>query len=171
AIEVRISLEDPARSFLPLSGRVGRLAVAAGPGVRIDAGIDAGDRVPADYDPLVAKLMVHAPDRAKAIVRLRRALDETEIGGIQTTLPFHHFVARSPDFLAGRLSTDFVDEHWDGPAARAAAVSRALLAVGLAAGFEPSSGRPAGDPPPVRAGAESRWLAAARAEAVERWPG
>jgi acetyl/propionyl-CoA carboxylase alpha subunit len=171
AIEVRISLEDPARSFLPLSGRVGRFSLAAGPGIRVDAGIEAGDRVPAEYDSLVAKLMVHAADRPTAIDRLRRALDESEIGGVQTTLPFHWFVAASPDFRAGRLSTDFVDEHWDGPAARATAVSRALLAVGLAARSENPSRGAEGPSRSTDAAAESPWLAAARAEGVDRWPG
>ena len=77
--------------------------------------------------------MVHAGDRPAAIDRLRRALDETEIGGIQTTLPFDRFVVREPSFLAGDLSTGWVPEHWDGPAERAGAVRRALLAGGLAA--------------------------------------
>ena len=64
--------------------------------------------------------MVHAADRPAAIDRLRRALDETEVAGIQTTLPFHRFVARHPGFRAGDLSTDWVAEHWDGAAERAA---------------------------------------------------
>ena len=78
----------------PTPGRVGRWVMPAGPGIRVDTHIEAGDRVPADYDNLIAKLMVHAHDRDTAIDRLRRALDETEIGGVQTTLPFHREVAR-----------------------------------------------------------------------------
>ena len=73
----------------------------------------------AEYDPLIAKVIVHAADRPAAIARLRRALDETEISGSQTTLPFHRFVAGCPAFVAGDLSTDFVEQHWDGPASRA----------------------------------------------------
>jgi acetyl/propionyl-CoA carboxylase alpha subunit len=91
----------------------------SGPGVRVDTGIEAGDRVPPEYDNLIAKAMVHAADRGAAIDRLARALDETEIGGIQTTLPFHRFVARSDAFRRAELSTGWVDEHWDGEAARA----------------------------------------------------
>ena len=130
---MRIAAEDPARAFAPTPGRVGRWVMPSGPGVRVDTHIEAGDRVPADYDNLIAKLMVHAHDRDAAIDRLRRALDETEIGGVQTTLPFHRFVARSEAFRAGDLSTGWVDEHWDGEAAQAEAVRKALLATGLAA--------------------------------------
>jgi acetyl/propionyl-CoA carboxylase alpha subunit len=98
AIEVRIAAEDPSRAFAPTPGRVGRWTMPSGPGIRVDTAIEAGDRVPPDYDNLIAKLMVHAPDRDAAIDALRRALDETEIGGVQTTLPFHRFVARSGSF-------------------------------------------------------------------------
>ena len=100
----------------------------SGPGIRVDTHIEAGDRVPADYDNLIAKLMVHAHDRDAAIDRLRRALDETEIGGVQTTLPFHRVVARSDAFRAGDLSTGWVDQHWDGEAARAEAVRQGAAA-------------------------------------------
>ncbi len=119
AIEVRLSAEDPAREFAPAPGRVGRWVMPAGPGVRVDTAIEPGERVPPDYDPLIAKLMVHAADRPAAIDRLRRALDETEIGGVQTTLPFDRFVVRDASFQAGELSTGWVPEHWDGPGQRA----------------------------------------------------
>ncbi len=94
AIEVRIAAEDPGRDFAPTPGRIRRWVMPAGPGVRVDTGIEDGDRVPAEYDNLIAKILVHAADRDAAIDRLARALDETEIAGIQTTLPFHRFVAR-----------------------------------------------------------------------------
>jgi acetyl/propionyl-CoA carboxylase alpha subunit len=179
AIEVRISLEDPARAFLPLAGRVGRFVMAAGPGVRVDTAIEAGEIVPPDYDPLVAKLLVHAGNRDEAIERLCRALDETEIGGVQTTLPFHRFVARSAAFRAADLSTDFVDDRWNGPAEREWPLRRALLAAGLAA-FTPVSGGeplPAAQPgPPASPAAprlvvESDWLVSGRQAAVDPWPG
>jgi acetyl/propionyl-CoA carboxylase alpha subunit len=182
AIEVRISLEDPARSFRPLTGRVGRFALAAGPGIRVDTAIEAGERIPPDYDPLIAKLLVHAPDRAGAIERLARALDETEIGGVQTTLPFHRFVAGNAAFRAGHLSTDFVADYWNGPASRAEAVRRALLAAGLAA-FEPEpadghprgpdEGAPAqqrGTSTPGTMELQSAWRSDDRATATDRWP-
>ena len=176
AIEVRISAEDPARAFAPTPGRVGRWVMPSGPGVRIDTHIEPGDRIPADYDNLIAKLMVHAHDRDSAIDRLRRALGETEIGGVQTTLPFHQLVASSAAFREGRLSTGWVEEHWDGDAARAAAVRRALAAAGLASVL--ADGAPAGmrasealpwDGGPRPAG-HNGWRNGGRAGGVDRWP-
>ena len=176
AIEVRLAAEDPAHAFAPTPGSVGRWVMPAGPGVRVDTHIEAGDRVPAEYDNLIAKLMVHAPDRDAAIDRLRRVLEETEIGGVQTTLPFHRAVATSEAFRRGRLSTGWVEENWDGAAARADAVRRALLAAGLAsissggpaAGLPASSAaRPAVDT--VSASANG-WRRAGRGRGVDRWP-
>jgi acetyl/propionyl-CoA carboxylase alpha subunit len=184
AIEVRLSAEDPARNFAPAPGRVTRWSMPAGPGVRVDSAIEAGERVSPDYDPLVAKLMVHASDRPAAIARLRRALDEIEIGGIQTTLPFHRHVVRDPSFADGDLSTGWVDEHWDGPADRAEAVHRALVAAALGtrasegqgtAPEAPAAGVLAAGSSPVVGGTDglssgSSWRAAGLAATVDRWP-
>src|SRR5204862_1247549 len=101
AIEVRLSAEDPAREFVPAPGRIGRWAMPAGPGIRVDTATEPGDRVPPDYDPLLAKIMAHGRDRAAAIRRLRRALNEVDVSGIQTTLPFHRAVLADPAFGAG----------------------------------------------------------------------
>jgi acetyl/propionyl-CoA carboxylase alpha subunit len=175
AIEVRLSAEDPSRDFAPGPGRIRRWVMPEGPGVRVDTGVGDGDRVPPDYDNLVAKIMVHAGDRSAAIARLRRALDETEIAGIQTTLPFHRFVARHPGFAAAQLSTDWVADTWDGPAERAAVVGVAATAAAAAgaAASDPASGAAAatsaGDRRPASSGA-SGWATAARAAAVDRWP-
>ena len=98
AFEVRLSAEDPAVFFAPSPGRVTRWRTPGGPGVRIDAGVEEGSVVSEDYDPLVAKLLVVDKDRPGALARLRRALDEFEIGGIQTTLPFHRWLLDEPDF-------------------------------------------------------------------------
>ncbi len=144
AIEVRIAAEDPSRAFAPTPGEVGRWIMPAGPGVRVDTAIESGDRVPPEYDNLIAKLMVHATDRPAAIDRLRRALDETEIGGVQTTLPFHRAVARSVAFRDAVLSTGWVEEHWDGETARRTAAHRALLAAAIAAMSEAPAGPSAG---------------------------
>ncbi len=133
AMELRISAEDPARVFAPAPGRISRWAMPAGPGVRVDTALEVGDRIPPDYDPLICKLIVHAADRAEVLGRLRRALGEIEIGGVQTTLPFHQAMLSEPGFAgAAELSTTWVDSHWDGAASRAAAVRTALLAAGLA---------------------------------------
>src|SRR5690606_9709152 len=82
-------------------------------------------------DNLIAKVLVHATDRDTAIDRLARALDEIEVGGVQTTVPFHRFVAASESFRAADVSTGWVDAQWNGPAERRRAVERALLAAGL----------------------------------------
>ena len=176
AIEVRLSAEDPGRDFAPTPGRVGRWAMASGPGVRVDTAIEAGDRVPPEYDNLIAKLMVHAGDRDAAIDRLRRALDETEISGIQTTLPFHRFVATAPSFRAGSLSTGWVPEHWDGAAQRLAAAHLAQLAAGLHMMQASRPGAPGVASPRTvqESGADGsldgRWHRAGLEAAIDRWP-
>ena len=142
AIEVRLSAEDPAREFAPAPGRVTRWVMPAGPGVRVDTALEPGERIPPDYDPLIAKLMVHASDRPAAIERLRRALDELDIGGVQTTLPFDRFVVRDPSFRSGDLSTGWVPEHWDGSKNRSDAVRRALLAAAVASLARETGGAP-----------------------------
>jgi acetyl/propionyl-CoA carboxylase alpha subunit len=168
AIEVRISAEDPARGFAPAPGRIGRWEMPSGPGVRVDTGAGAGDRVPPDYDPLVAKLMVVDTDRKAAIARLARALDETVVTGVQTTLPFHRFVARHAGFLAGDLSIDWVAQEWDAAveAERRVALTAATWAATSAAAAGPAvrSAPEAGD------GARSPWSRAGRTRAVNRWP-
>jgi acetyl/propionyl-CoA carboxylase alpha subunit len=178
AIEVRLSAEDPSRDFAPGPGRIRRWVMPAGPGVRVDTGFIDGDRVPPDYDNLVAKVIVHAGDRPAAIDRLRRALDEVEIAGIQTTLPFHRFVARHDGFRAGDLSIEWVAEEWDGPAERAACATAAgegaarAVAHGSLAGDAGRSARPPGaDVVAAGSAGSDGWAAAARDEAVDRWPG
>ncbi|HEX3265124.1 MAG TPA: biotin carboxylase N-terminal domain-containing protein [Candidatus Limnocylindrales bacterium] len=178
AIEVRISAEDPGRDFAPTPGRITRWSMPAGPGVRVDTGIEAGDRVPPEYDNLIAKLMVHAGDRDAAIDRLGRALDETEIAGLQTTLPFHRFVSGDASFRAATLSTGWVAEHWDGAAEQASAARLAQLIAGLATAGDPRddvSGLPGGGvgaAPPTGAagGRDGAWHLAGLEDAVDRWP-
>jgi acetyl/propionyl-CoA carboxylase alpha subunit len=147
----------------------------AGPGVRVDTATEEGERIPPEYDSLMAKLMVHAADRAGAIERLRRALDEVEIGGIQSTLPFHRAVAADPAFAAGALSTGWVAERWDGHAARASAYRLAAIAAGLAtisSGEPEAAGHPSSNGASPAAGSERAdgWRIAARAAMVDRWP-
>jgi acetyl/propionyl-CoA carboxylase alpha subunit len=184
AIEVRLSAEDPARQFAPAPGRISRWVMPAGPGVRVDSALEAGERVPPDYDPLIAKLMVHAGDRLAAIDRLRRALDEIEVGGVQTTLPFDRFVVRHAAFQAGELSTGFVADHWDGPADRAITVRRALMAAAIDALNETetsrsgglagqASGAPSGSPGDVDRNGHrpaTQWRTSGLASTADRWP-
>jgi 3-methylcrotonyl-CoA carboxylase alpha subunit len=107
AIEVRVYAEDPA-TFLPSTGRVALFAPAAGPGIRNDAGLESGDEVTVYYDPLLAKLIVSAPDRPSAIARLRSALDDYTVLGVTTNLPLLRAIAAHADFAAGATRTDFL---------------------------------------------------------------
>jgi acetyl/propionyl-CoA carboxylase alpha subunit len=182
AIEVRIAAEDPGRGFAPTPGKVGRWQMPSGPGVRVDSAITAGEVVPAEYDNLIAKVMVHATDRPTAIDRLARALAETVIGGIQTTLPFHAHVARDATFRDAELSTDWVDDHWDGAAAFHGAARSAQIAAALAStpagGSIPAGGAAVGLERSVHSDQRhsddgrtgDAWRTEGRMAAIERWP-
>jgi len=113
AIECRIGGEDPFAGFLPSAGRIRALRVPDGPGVRWDSGIEPGFEVGLHYDPLLAKLVVHARTREEAIDRMARALAELEVVGLATTTPFHRAVMQEEDFRAGRLSIRYIEEHED----------------------------------------------------------
>jgi len=106
AIECRITAEDP-DTFMPTPGRVVTYHAPGGLGVRVDSALYSGYTVPAQYDSLIAKLVVHGATRAQALARLRRALDEFVIDGIPTTLPLHRRIAADPDFAAGDYTI-----HW-----------------------------------------------------------
>ena len=109
AIECRIYAEDPERNFAPSPGRIERLALPAGPGVRHDLGVEAGSMVPIDYDPMLGKLIVSGGNRRLAIDRLARALSEYDVVGIQTSLPFFRDLVRNPDFLDAQFDTGWLD--------------------------------------------------------------
>ena len=111
AIEMRINAEDPLRKFMPNPKRITRWVAPAGPGVRVDSGFGPGSDVPANYDSLVAKLIVHGSDRAEAIARGGRALREFVVVGPATTISYHRAILESPDFRAGKLSTRFIEDH------------------------------------------------------------
>jgi acetyl-CoA carboxylase biotin carboxylase subunit len=108
AIECRIYAEDPANNFFPSPGVIKHLQEPLGPGVRIDSGVRRLSEVSIHYDPMIAKLAVWGRTRAEAIDRLRRALDEYEVSGITTTLPFFREIVRDTEFIAARLDTGFI---------------------------------------------------------------
>ncbi len=108
AIECRINAEDP-KTFAPWPGLITSYMPPGGPGVRIDGGVFAGWRVPSDYDSLLVKLLAHGRTREEAIARMRRALGEMVVEGIRTNIPLHQAILESDDFVAGRLSTRFLE--------------------------------------------------------------
>jgi len=108
AIECRIYAEDPTNNFFPSPGTITYLREPSGPGVRVDSGVANLSEVSIHYDPMIAKLAVWGRTRDEAIDRLRRALDEYQVVGITTTLPFFREVARDEEFVAGKLDTGFI---------------------------------------------------------------
>ena len=112
AIEARLYAEDPAREFLPATGRIVHLAFPqASEQVRIDAGVEAGGEITPWFDPLIAKLIVHGADRAAALARLRQALEEVEIAGVTTNLALLRRLAASPAFAGAELDTGLIERH------------------------------------------------------------
>jgi acetyl-CoA carboxylase biotin carboxylase subunit len=109
AIECRIYAEDPSRKFAPSPGLIRYLNLPQGPGVRNDNGVYAGYTVPLHYDPMLSKLICHGTTRDEAIARMRRALTEYRVEGIETTIPFFTFLMNNREFQEGRFDTGFVD--------------------------------------------------------------
>ena len=109
AIEVRLYAEDPANGFLPATGTVAAFAPAAEPAVRWDSGVEAGSVVGTSFDPMLAKVVAHAPTREEAAGRLALALERLHLGGLTTNRDFLVAVLRSPAFLAGDTTTDFIE--------------------------------------------------------------
>jgi acetyl-CoA/propionyl-CoA carboxylase, biotin carboxylase, biotin carboxyl carrier protein len=114
AVEVRLYAEDP-RTFLPQTGRIERLDLPSDTlslgGIRVDVGVAEGDEIGLAYDPLIAKLIAHADDRAQALDRLAAALDETVVEGVTTNLPFLRWLVAHPVVRAGEETTAFLTEH------------------------------------------------------------
>lgn len=108
AIECRVYAEDPENNFLPSPGKITRLRVPQGNGVRDDGGVYEGSEVSIYYDPMISKLAVYGKTREEAIDRLRRALREYEVGGIKTTVPFFREIVEDEEFISGNLDTGFI---------------------------------------------------------------
>ena len=176
AIECRITSEDPANGFLPSTGRIEHLHLPTGPGVRWDGGIEGGSEIGLFYDPLLAKLIVHAPTRETAIARMRRALLELTIDGIETSREFHLRVMEHPDFRSGNISIQWLEQRMAelatprAPAAaiEAAAIAAALLAERDRASRQGSDGHGASASSPARGAlrADDAWRRAAFADGL-----
>jgi acetyl-CoA carboxylase biotin carboxylase subunit len=110
SIECRVYAEDPARNFMPSPGRISRLALPAGPGVRVECGVAEGVEVSVHYDPLLAKLIATGATRDEAIERMRGALAGFVIEGVKTVIPFQQRVMDSAAFRAGTVHTQMVEQ-------------------------------------------------------------
>jgi acetyl-CoA carboxylase biotin carboxylase subunit len=180
AIECRITSEDPSNGFLPSTGRVEYLHIPSGAGVRWDGGIETGSQVGLHYDPMLAKLIVWAPDRAEAVARMHRALLELTVHGIETSRDFHLRVMEDAEFQRGAIEIQWLERRLpdltgampSDDRVHAAAIAAALLAhrdrtgrVGATSGDHESSAVPtAGSPRP------NQWKQAARREGIaDRW--
>ncbi|HEY8377828.1 MAG TPA: acetyl-CoA carboxylase biotin carboxylase subunit [Nannocystis sp.] len=124
AIECRINAEDPVR-FTPQPGTISALYFPGGFGVRVDSHVYQGYTVSPHYDSMLAKLIVHAPDRAQAIRRMQRALGECVIEGIQTNIPLHRWLLKQPAFISGKYDTHFLEAKLDPEGVRAEADAEA----------------------------------------------
>ena len=112
AVEVRVYAEDPATNFLPDVGTLHTYVRPQGNGVRVDDGFEQGMAIPIHYDPMIAKLITYGQDRAEAIQKMIRAIDEYHITGVQTTLPFCRFVMEHDAFRSGKFDTHFVNKYF-----------------------------------------------------------
>jgi len=123
AIECRINAEDTNRNFMPMPGKISTFHTPGGLGVRVDTHAYAGYEMPPYYDSLIAKLIVHGKDRAEALVRMRRALDEFIVEGVPTPIDFYKEIFEDPVFIFGNYDTSYIDKFKAGPAKEKSAKS------------------------------------------------
>jgi acetyl/propionyl-CoA carboxylase alpha subunit len=166
AIEVRVYAEDPSQGFVPTPGRVERLRWPTGAGIRVDSGIEEGQTVGTSFDSMLAKIIVHAPDRAKALARMRFALDETVILGLGTNLTYLRTLAEDPQVISGHVHTGYLGQAYASFAPLPSAEDLLLLAQARNSGFaRVSSG--VGSVPASEGGRfPSPWTAARGQDAV-----
>ena len=176
AMECRITSEDPSNGFLPSTGRIEYLHLPTGPGVRWDGGIESGSDIGLHYDPMLAKLIVHAPTRALAISRMRRALRELTIDGIETSRSFHLRVMDHPDFQRGDINIQWLEQNLSALTApdmnrdsiRLSAIAAALVAHGERRTGGSAAAQPVASdlPTEARNAASPSWRDVARREAL-----
>jgi acetyl/propionyl-CoA carboxylase alpha subunit len=169
AVEVRLYAEDPWRGFAPSPGRIEMLRWPDGPGVRVDAGVYEGSEVSIYYDPMLAKLIVWAADRERALNRLERALSELRVEGIRTTAPLFRALLADPDFRSGHMDIGMLDRKLAAgelkPAVEEATDDLPLIAAALAH-HEQANRQSAAGPAPSTS-LRSRWGTAGRRDAVK----
>ncbi len=112
AIECRINAEDPKRKFMPCPGKITQLHIPGGNGVRVDTAVYIDYTIPANYDSMIAKIIVHDKDRISAIHKMRSVLGELIVEGIETNIDFQYEILNNEDFLAGNVTTQFIEENF-----------------------------------------------------------
>ena len=175
ALECRLNAEDPSRAFSPSSGRVLLASFPEGPGIRVDAGVETGDLVSPYYDSLIAKVLVHAGDRAAAIAIMQEALARTAVLGVETNVPYLRAILAHPVFRAGEATTEFTARQLGGwrPVAgpvpdEALAVAGLAEALGATIGFGAGAGANVGAASDDDADVYSPWARADRFRAGVR---
>jgi acetyl-CoA carboxylase biotin carboxylase subunit len=173
ALECRITSEDPANGFLPSTGRISYLHLPSGPGVRWDGGIEVGSEIGLFYDPMLAKLIVHAPTRDAAIERMHRALLELTIEGVESSRDFHLRMMEDAEFRAGAIEIQWLERRLADILAvkppTATAQTAAVIAALIADRDRQSPKRvtaPTGNGAAAAHGGQEAWLRAARLEAL-----
>ena len=162
AIECRVYAEDPDNDFMPSPGRITKLRVPQGPGVRDDSGVYQGAEVSIYYDPMISKLAVHGRTRSEAIERMSRALMEYEVLGIKTTLPFFREVMNDPEFIEGNIDTGFIPRFWQRRDAQSPDQIISDMAI-MASALKRSNVRPGkAENANSNGGGASKWRASAR---------
>ncbi len=167
ALECRVNAEDPSREFAPSSGRVLLACFPGGPGIRVDAGVETGDLVSPYYDSLIAKILVHAGERAAALATMDEALARTAVLGVETNVPYLRAILAHPAFRAGEATTEFTARELGGwrPAAgpvpdETLAVAALAEALGATSGSRAGAGAHAGAAGDDDADAYSPWARA-----------
>src|SRR5207245_7959708 len=168
AVECRIYAEDPEAGFVPSVGRLIGYRPPSGPGVRVDSGVEEDASISVYYDPMIAKLIVHAADRQLGLDRMARALREFLVLGVRTSIPLHRWLLAQPDVRSGQVDTGWLEREWRANGADAlreenletAAIAAALLVDGRRSAVVSASADHAVP------GADSAWRLAARQAAL-----
>ncbi len=166
AIECRITSEDPENDFLPSTGRISYLQLPSGPGVRWDGGVETGSEVSLHYDPMLAKLIVHAPTRDFAIARMHRALSELVVTGIETSREFHLRVMEDAEFRAGAIEIQWLERRLPSLTTDAGTEDGKLLAALAGALLAESDNGPRTVSNAAAEETSSAWQRAARLESL-----
>jgi propionyl-CoA carboxylase alpha chain len=132
SLELRVYAEDPANDFLPSTGTLSKYIPPTGEGIRVDDGFEQGMAIPVYYDPMIAKLVVHAQDRAQAIQKMKSAIANYTIEGVSTTLPFGNFVMDHEAFVTGNFDTQFVEKYFSADKLKEAEKDEAQMAAIIA---------------------------------------